>query len=85
MAATTSGGISSVLRACVAAPVLSCNRRRKKRTLAEAACSSSENNHHLFAIEYNEENEDQNPPKDELWIPDAKQAKQELEEYGDVD
>lgn len=71
---------SSMYQGCIAVPVLSYNRNRRKHAL--------DNNAHLFTVE-SPSNDDDNdygvPLVEEQWSKDAKKAKMELEDYGDVD
>ena len=69
---------------CIATSILSNNRRKR------SAVAPIENNSHLFAPESpskgdDDEDQEVSPPSEEEWTHDAKKAREEFEEYEDVD
>ena len=70
---------------CIATSIQSSNRRKRSHNVAV------EHNSHLFAPESpskgedEEDHDDKSTPSEEEWTHDAKKAREELEEYEDVD
>merc|ERR1712241_66507 len=75
---------------CIATSILTSNRRKRALT-ANTPTGCTENNSHLFAPEspvrdnVNEDQDEPSPIIEEEWTHDAKKAREELEEYEDVD
>jgi len=69
---------------CIATSIQSSNRRKRSHNVAV------EHNSHLFAPESpskgeDEEDDDKSTPSEEEWTHDAKKAREEFEQYEDVD